>query len=675
MKKNTRQVPPLEMRADVTSINVEKRTFEVMFSTGAKVLRSSWYDGPFYEELSMDPKAIRMGRLASGTAPFLTNHDGSRVEDIPGVIESARLEGGKGYATVRMVREGVDPEADKLFAKIADKIVRNVSVGYRTYKVEKTEGVETKVPTLRAVDWEPYEISSVAMGAEQGAGIRSDVEANNLEIVSPLGIPSITTNERKADMDPEELKKQQAAQAAEQQKRQAEIDAEVTRRVTLENERQAGIKHAVRVAKLDESTATKLIADNVSLDKARAFVLDELAKRTEAIPTEQHTSIEVTDDAADKWARQATAWLLTRSGDVAHRAKSAGVAGFKDLDLDPGLARGMSLIDLAREHLERRGVKTRGMDRMTLVGRAFTERSGGVYSGTSDFTTMLENVIGKILLGAYATTPDTWSRFCKTDTVPDFRASPRYRTGSLNVLDALSENGEFKNKSIPDASKQSISVGTKGNIIGISRQLVINDDMGALNDLMTKLGRAARLSVEVDVYALLAQNSGAGPTQSDSQPFFHAANRGNVGTAGALSVASIDADRVTMGVLKDAQNNEYLDVRPSILLVPIGLGAAARVINTSAYNHDSTKLQQPNSVQGLFRDIIDTPRLSGTRRYMFADPAVIPAIVVAFLEGQGQSPVIETEQGWRVDGAEMKIRFDYQAQMFDPKGALTNAGA
>ena len=174
MTIETRQVGPLSMRAALGSVDVKRRTVDVVWSTGAKVKRSSWFDGPFFEELVMDPGAVRMGRLESGNAPFLANHDGYSVADQPGVIESARLENGKGIATVRFVREGVDPEADKLFAKIVDKVVRNVSVGYRVHTVQKIESADSKIPTMRVTDWEPYEVSAVSMPADAGAGFRSE---------------------------------------------------------------------------------------------------------------------------------------------------------------------------------------------------------------------------------------------------------------------------------------------------------------------------------------------------------------------------------------------------------------------------------------------------------------------------------------------------------------------
>jgi hypothetical protein len=429
---------------------------------------------------------------------------------------------------------------------------------------------------------------------------------------------------------------------------------------TAERERITGIQDACRVAKLDPKEAADMVGRGLTLEAARAEIFAKMATRDKDLgPTEQLVRVEGGEDARDKFFRGAINWLMVKGG-VA--AKDAG---------DPGEFRGMTLVDLARECLTRASVATRGWDKMRVVSEAFIRRS--ITQSTSDFATLLENTMHKMLQAAYATQADTWRRFCATSTVSDFRAHNRYRMGSFGSLDALLENGEFKNKAISDAEKASITATTKGNIINVSRQMIVNDDMGAFTRLMAMLGRAAGLSVEVDVYATLALNSNLGPTQTDGQPLFHS-NRSNVGSNAAIAVASLDADRVIMAQQKDPWGNEYLDLRPAVLLVAIGLEGTAKVINTSTFDPDTAnKLQRPNMVQGLFRDIVGSPRISGNRRYLFADPGVAPVLEVAFLEGQA-SPVLETQNGWRTDGAEMKVRFDYGVAAVDYRGAVTNAG-
>lgn len=451
------------------------------------------------------------------------------------------------------------------------------------------------------------------------------------------------------------------------------VDAEAIRAEAIQAERARadGIQAAVRVAKLDASVAADLVKRGLTLDAARAEIFALLAANDAETPTEQRTSLVPGEDARDKFLRGAAAWLVVKGGAADMVTRAAEKAKADAPNLDPGEFRGMTLLDVARECLERSGVKTRGLDKMALVGQAFMHRA--ITQSTSDFTTLLENVMHKMLQASYATAPDTWSRWCNRSTVSDFRAHNRYRMGAFGALDSLLENGEFKNKAINDAEKATITAATKGNIINVSRQMIVNDDMNAFARLLTMLGRAAGLTVEIDAYALLLQNNGLGPTQSDSQPLFHA-NRVNVSTGAALSVNALDADRVVMAQQKDPWGNEFLDLRPAVLLVPIGLGGQARVTNDAQYDVDaSNKFQVPNKVRGLFREVVDTPRLTGTRRYLFAEPSVAPVFEVAFLEGQ-TAPVLESQEGWRVDGAEMKVRFDFGVAAVDFRGAVTNAG-
>jgi hypothetical protein len=464
--------------------------------------------------------------------------------------------------------------------------------------------------------------------------------------------------------------------------------------VTEERARAKGITEAVRVAGLERADADDMIGRGITLDAARAEIFAKMAAKSNANPT--RTAVAVGAGGGDEkqnFLRGSTNWLLTRAGVAPMVAKHEGV----DLkEMAPGQYRGFSLVELARECLEMNGIKTRGLDKMTLVGRAFTEgfsfrdsgiqemlaRDGGIMSlGTTDFSTLLENALYKVLQAAYATVPDTWKRFCNQSSVVDFRTNPRYRMGNFSVLDGLNEHGEFKQKGINDAEKASIVVTTKGNIIAISRQAIVNDDVNFFSTVPARFGRAAALSVEADVYALLAQNSGLGPTMPyDSVVLFNAAH-GNLTTGAALSAAAIDADRVAMASQKEPNSNDYIDARPAVLVIGVGLGGQARVINTSLYDPDnvasgSKATMKPNVVAGLFKDVVDSPRvtaISATRRYLFADPAVLPVLEVAFLDGQ-TAPVLETQNGWRVDGVEMKCRLDYGVAAVDHRGAITNAG-
>lgn len=671
----TREVTPLSMRADVVpgSLNEDARTVDVVWSTGARVKRYDWFDGPFYEELSMDPKHVRMGRLESGRAPVLLQHNSYNPAAHQGVVERAAIQGGKGTATLRFLKD--DADADKTWNKIRQGVLTSVSVGYTVHRVEETKGTDGSLPVRKAIDWEPYEISPVSMPADPAAHMRSDARITNpCEFITRGEAP------QKEKKMPDETKPPAPGVDATRTQEQIDAAAAATRAQLAERERANTIRVLAKRHNLPDEFSQRLIDTGASVDAARAAVLDELAKRSDEAPIQGHHRITPGEDQRDKRLRGMGAALLARAGgsDYFERAQEHKKFGklFKGIDTDGGEFRSYTLLDMARHLLEshQRG-STLGLSKMELVKRAIELRSGGMQS-TSDFSILFENALHKMMLAAYALADDTWRRFCGVDVVPDFRASNRYRLGSFGVADDVNESGEFKSKAIPDGSKFQITTGTKGNIIAITRQAIINDDMSALSSVSTQFGRSFGLTIESNVYTLLNANSGLGPTQTDTNPFFHS-SRANVNTTNsALSVDGLDADRVVMGKQKDPSSNEYLNLRPEVLLVPLGLEGSARVLNQSQYDPSvSGKIQIPNKVVGLFRDVVGTPRLTdATRRYLFANDPAAPAIKVVFLEGQGEAPVLESEMGFEVDGMRWRARLDVKAQMFDPKGAVTNAG-
>jgi len=629
-------------------------------------VKRGYYD-PYFEELSLDPKHVRMERLQSGAAPLLDSHRSGSLKDQLGVVESARLEKGKGTATVRF---DSGPEGEDAFRRVREGTLRNVSVGYATHKMQKVEDGASTIPVYRAVDWEPHELTLTPIGADAGAVTRSaDVDINACEFIEERDMP-----------DPLAPTTTTAPAIAPQAPTAPTDEAVRAAAVTAERERVLGIQRRGLSLARPQAEIDEAIRSSVTLDAFTSTAVDKRA-------TEGHLDLraggsgapQITagEDQREKLSRGMTSWLVQRAGQsqLIRTASEKRPDLVSKIEADPGEFRGMTLVDMARKCLEAANIRTEGKSRQELVGMALTMRTP--VATTGDFPNILENILYKVLLAQYAITPDTWRAFCKIGSVADFRTNKRYRMGTFGSLDALNELGEFKNKSIPDAEKQSLTAATKGNIIGISRQSIINDDMGAFDTLASMFGRAAALSQEVDVYALLALNAGLGPTMTDGNTLFHASHN-NLTTGAALGSTAIDADRVAMASQKDPSGNEVLALTPAILVLPIGLGGVARQINTSQYDFDAISTKNPwvpNKVGGLFREIIDTPRVtaSATRRYLFADPGIAPTIELAYVEGQAQ-PFMDQQQGWRVDGVEWKVRMDYGVAAIDFRGAVTNAG-
>jgi hypothetical protein len=441
------------------------------------------------------------------------------------------------------------------------------------------------------------------------------------------------------------------------------------------------INKLVRMTKLGDEFADRLIKAGTKVDKVREIVLQELARSDENSPISGHIRFEAGEDKRDKFVRGACASIFQRAGigeTIAAAKKNERLAAqFADVPTDPGEFRGMRLIDLARHALEMRGVSVRGLHGEALVKRALEYRDAGMNT-TSDFAVLLETAVNKTFLGQYAITPTTWQRWAGKKSVQDFRTATFYRPGSFGVLDSVSEAGEIKHKNIPDGAKAQLTASTKGNIIGITRRAIVNDDLGAFQNLAAGLGQAAAFSVESDAFALITANAGLGTTQSDAQPLFHA-NRSNIGATGAMSVTTWDSAAAIMAVQKDVSAQMILDLKPAVWLGPKGLESTAKVLNTSTIDPTVSKGQAPNPVNGMVRDVIGTGRLPGTggtttRHYFLADPGLFPVFAVGFIDGQ-EAPVITSQQSFEYDGMQIRILFDYGVAILDYRGAVACAGA
>lgn len=402
----------------------------------------------------------------------------------------------------------------------------------------------------------------------------------------------------------------------------------------------------------------RTLEDDTTVDAAKASqrLLAHLGAQATPVAGAHITTVE---DETDKRREAAVAAMLVRAG---HATKEQIAAHGSNP------YRGMTLMEVARASLEKSGVSASGKDKRDIVSAAFTQ-------STSDFPVLLTDAIHRVLLSSYALQTLTYRRFCKIGEVSDFRDHNRFRVGSLGNLQPKNELGEYKNVAIPDGEKSVIAAATKGYIINLSREMIINDDLGAFVDQAAAMGRAAARTVEADVYALLAENGGLGPLMGDGKTLLHAEHGNIAAAAAAPSSAAFDALRVLMASQKDVSGNDFLDLRPSVWLGPLGLDSQARVINQAQYEVTAAKTAQtPNIALGLFSDIVGSPRLTGTRYYALANPNEAAAIEVAFLDGI-DTPFLEQEDAFNTDGARFKVRLDYGVAAHDHRAITTNAGA
>lgn len=317
------------------------------------------------------------------------------------------------------------------------------------------------------------------------------------------------------------------------------------------------------------------------------------------------------------------------------------------------------MLELARASLLDRGIGCAGLNKMEMVGLAFTHSS-------SDFGNILLDVANKSVLMGWETAEETFERWTKKGILGDFKIAQRVGLGDFNSLRQVREGAEYKYVTVGDHAQQ-IALATYGELFSITRQAIINDDMSMLTDIPMKMGFAAKGTIGDLVYAVLTQN----PKMSDGKALFHA-EHGNLG-AGVPSVAALDANRMLMR--KQKSGNRSLNIRPEFVLCPVALETTMnQIIKSSSVKGADVNAGIANPIQN-FAEVIAEPRLddSSAVQWFLAAGKGRDTIEVAYLDGI-DTPYIEQQQGFTIDGVATKVRIDAGVAPLDYRGLVKSTG-
>lgn len=444
----------------------------------------------------------------------------------------------------------------------------------------------------------------------------------------------------------------------------ADLAAERTRSAEITR---LAVKHGMPV-----DFASRHIADGTSLDTVRGLVLDAVAARSEATLGTTRGVAEIGRDEGDTIRNAVEAAIMLRANPRAITTETAEGRALVDQARE---WRGMGMLEIGREYFERTtGSRLRGLSKMDLAGRLLN-LDGGVGLGrrdlsTSDFPAILANVIAKRLRSAYQVAPQNWKKLARQSNAPDFKPKAVVQLSNLPNLKQIREGGEYTHAALADG-QETYALATYGRIVVVTRQTLINDDLGAFDRLPMLLGRAAAETEAAAFWAILTGN----PNMNDATALFHA-NHGNLAASGAaISIAALNAARAAMrkqkGLAKKAADAEPLNLTPAFLVVsPDKETEAQQFLATTLYPNQNS---QVNPFAGSMLQITEA-RLTGNTWYVFADPASIDTIEYAYLEGE-EGLYTEQRLGFEVDGIEIKGRLDFAAKAIDWRGMYQNPGA
>jgi len=299
---------------------------------------------------------------------------------------------------------------------------------------------------------------------------------------------------------------------------------------------------------------------------------------------------------------------------------------------------------------------------------------------TASLPGILSNIANKMLLEGYNYVEDAWRRIAKIASVNDFKEHTRYRmTGSFQ-FQQVGPDGELKHGQLGE-QQFGQKADTHGIMFALTRQMIINDDMGAFTDIPRQIGMGAAEAIADAVWGLWLSN----PVQADGKAFFHADHANYA--AGADTALTVDGltDAEARFAKQTKPNGKPLGIGANTLLVPTALKVPAELLMKSLQLNETTTANKgkpaANPHVGKF-DVVSSVYLSNATFtgasdkawYLLADPNRLPAIEVAFLNGVDRPTVEKTDADFNTLGVQFRGYIDFGVREQDYRGALKMKG-
>lgn len=305
---------------------------------------------------------------------------------------------------------------------------------------------------------------------------------------------------------------------------------------------------------------------------------------------------------------------------------------------------------------------------------AVREAFGGRTINAQVFSTvnlpgLLGNVANKALLDAFTTVNAIYPIVADQADLSNFHTHTIYRLGMNGEFEEVGSGGEIKHGSL-DEENYTQRLATRGIMIALTRQMIVNDDLNAFRSLMAQMARKARIAVEKALVNAIMESVDA----------FYTSARGNRLTSNALSIENLGDAEAALASMVDA-SGDPIYAQGKYLLVPPGLRYLAEQIFVSTTLASGGTGNQPteNPFRGRFQ-VVTSPFLaasaldgsSATTWYLLADPMAVPAFQVAFLDGRRQPTIESAETAFDTLGMQWRCYWDFGVAQLDYRGAVKN---
>ncbi len=635
----------IERRAaiDRSAIDEESRKVSILISTETPLRRTDWWSGEKYDEVLLHGEEnVDLTRAATAKLRYM--HGSGKYGELPiGRLENVRLENRELRADA--IFSEANPDAEMLWRMVLEGTLTEISVGGKKQEVRITER-DGDVPLVEVTRWEFQEASLVDIGADPAAGIGRNLENSEGETMDKI----------------EELKRQLAAlrkDGADSETIQRKLD-DIARameefgmtmeQIKKENEdlkRRGEIEKlaAAHPGLIGEDELNRFLNDETKTSDDLARHLLDLKSSQDRDPGFQR-GVQVGDEKkSGQIMRAAADALVMRSGVKLENAHP-----------DHGMFMSANLSDIMRAV-----TGYMGYDREEMIKRAMS---------TSDFPVLLGGVANRVLSAAYTEAEGTFDMWTAATELPDFKTrTEASRTRLAGRLRKLTEYGETKKKESKEEG-ESWRLYSYGDEVTLSREMIINDDLGAFTDLVRDFAAMAKRTANGLVYDLLQKKGDfSGYKMSDGKPIFDTSHN-NVDTTGAApSIDTLSAGRTKMRRQKDAAGTA-LNINPSYIIAAPENETLIKQLLTSETAMGQSNAGVANPFRGSLIPIVDA-ELDAAPWYLAANRRTIK---VGYLAGTNRQPIV-AEKERTLRHVTYECVFDFGLFAEDFRGLYKNAGA
>ncbi len=388
------------------------------------------------------------------------------------------------------------------------------------------------------------------------------------------------------------------------------------------------------------------IRAGTSVDVFRSALFEKLFDKDQSVKTDSHVRAQFGQDETE----------TLRSARI--EALAYGLGAPMPADGPSAAARqytGQGLIDVAADSVNFRG---RRMLNARDIDDIFTRAS----HATSDFPAIFEGAVNRTLEQRYALAQPTFRKFARKKNFRDFRPDTIVRVGDFPMLKQVLENGEIKYGTFGEG-KESVQAFSYAIALNISRPMLINDDLGAISDLLTSYGASVALFEEVTFYAGAYNGKLA-----DGKTVFHA-DHSNLGAASAITVDSVGDGRKSMSKQKSIDDKPMLANPARIMLVgPDQLTNAEKFLASIT----PATVSSVNIFSGKF-ELVETSQIDGPSWDLFADPSTGSNYRWGYLDGY-EAPRVRMDEPFGRQGFSMSVEHDFGCGATDFRFGYHNPG-